>query len=308
MSHVNNPHTQILTEAGTNELELLVFHLNNGRYGVNVAKVREIITPQPLTRVPYTHAAVDGVFRLRQHVYPLVNLRRFFNMPTADPKDGRVIVAEFNDTRLGFLVDQVERIHRISWKKMAEVPWTSEEQDPSVTSVAHIDDHMVLMLDFERIAFRIAGVEELEKATAPTASRERGDYRILLADDSPMMRRMLSTALRDAAFGDVRVVNNGQEAWDALDHDAQRHNLPDAVVTDIEMPLMDGLHLTKRIKEDPRLKHVPVVVFSSLVSDDNLKKCKAVGADRQLTKPQLPRLVEILDELLAARAAAVATA
>lgn len=300
MAGTSNPHTNILTEAGTNELELLVFHLNGGRYGVNVAKVREIILPVALTRVPYTHAAIDGVFRLRNHVYPLVNLRRFFGMPAAESSDpGRVIIAEFNDTRLGFLVDQVERIHRISWQKMSEVPWSSGDAEPSVTSVAHIDNVMVLMLDFERIAFQIAGQTGLDRLSGESAARDRSTWNVLLADDSPMMRRMLLESLRAAHLGRIDIANNGEEAWNALDRAATAgEQLPDVVVTDIEMPKMDGLHLTKRIKEDARLRHLPVVVFSSLVSDDNLKKCKSVGASRQLTKPQLPRLVEILDELL----------
>lgn len=296
--------TNILTEAGTNEVEVLIFQLNDGRYGVNVAKVREIIAGTGLTRLPQSHPAVRGVFKLREQVVPLVDLRRFFKMPAAENEEHcRVIVMEFNNDRLGFLVDHVERIHRLSWKSMTEVPWTGGESDPAITSVMHVKDEMVLMLDFERIAFRIAGVNDLKSASPSKRNIDRAGVTILLADDSATMRRMLTKSLEDAKFGRLVVVNDGQAALDKLIEMADAGDPPDIVITDIEMPKMDGLHLTKRIKEDPRLKHLPVIVFSSLVSDDNLKKCKAVGATRQLTKPQLPDLVETVDDILCELAA-----
>lgn len=296
--------TNILTEAGTNEVEVLVFQLDGGRYGVNVAKVREIIATAPLTKLPESHPAVRGVLKLRDHVVPLVDLRTFFQMPPSENEaNSRVIVMEFNSERLGFLVDHVERIHRLSWKAMSEVPWSGGDGDTAITSVVHINDQMVLMLDFERVAFRIAGIENLQCADPQTSNYDRSKITILLADDSATMRRMLSTSLEQAKFGRIIICNDGEAAWEKLNEMLQAGSLPDAIVTDIEMPKMDGLYFTKLIKEEPRLKALPVIVFSSLVSDDNLKKCKAVGADRQLTKPELPGLVHVLDELLAEVAA-----
>lgn len=291
--------TNILTEAGTNEVEVLIFQLNGGRYGVNVAKVREIIAGVVLTKLPESHPSMRGVFKLREQVVPLVDLRRFFGLPAAESEEhSRVIVMEFNEERLGFLVDHVERIHRLSWKVMSEVPWTGSDVDHAITSIVHVNEQMVLMLDFERIAFRIAGIHDLQAALPSTRGFDRAGITILLADDSQTMRRMLTKSLEDAKFGRILVMNDGEAALNKLTEMADAGDSPDVVVTDIEMPKMDGLHLTKRIKEDPRLKHLPVIVFSSLVSDDNLKKCKAVGATRQLTKPQLPCLVETIDEVL----------
>jgi len=295
--------TNILTDAGTNEVEVLVFHLNDGHYGVNVAKVREIIKLVPLTRLPEAHQAVRGVFKLRDRVHPLVDLRSYFDMPQAtDEQNARVVIMEFNNDQMGFLVDHVDRIHRVSWQDMNEVPWSGHEEDTAITSVLRIDGNLILMLDFERIVFKIAGVTGLE-AAAPQAANgvDRGSVKVLLADDSATMRRMLECSIRSAGFQDVHIAHDGEEAWRNLNEMLESAALPDLVVTDIEMPRMDGLALTKKIKQHPRLKVLPVIVFSSLVSDDNLKKCKAVGADRQLTKPELPKLVQIIDDLLASQ-------
>ncbi len=296
---MSNQLSNILTEAGTNEVEILVFEVKGGFYGVNVAKVREIITPVPVTRLSATHEAVRGLFTLREHVHPLVDLRRFFGMPPAESEaDSRVVVMEFNNDRMGFLVDKVDRIHRVSWKQISEVPWTGTGGDTAITGVLRIDDHMILMIDFERIMFKIAGVEAFEEASVEPAHIDRAATKVMLADDSATMRRMLQSSMETAGFQDIVIAHDGQEAFDKLHEMHQQGCLPDILVTDIEMPRMDGLYLTKRIKENDNLKHIPVIVFSSLVSDDNLKKCQSVGADRQLTKTQLPGLVDTIDELL----------
>ncbi len=294
--------SNILTEAGTNEVEVLVFRLNEGLYGVNVAKVREIIAKVTLTSLPNSHEAVRGVFKLRDHVYPMVDLRKFFNMPPAkDESNARVIVTEFNSERMGFLVDHVDRIYRVSWGDMSEVPNVNTSEDTALTSVLRVDDRMILMLDFERVAFRIAGITDLEDAAPEDEGTHRSDIKVLLADDSALMRRMLGTSMTNAGYQDIVMANDGGQAWETLLELLESASLPDIVVTDIEMPKMDGLHLTKKIKEHEQLKHLPVIVFSSLVSDDNLKKCKSVGADRQLTKPELPGLVKVIDELVSDR-------
>lgn len=291
--------TNILTEAGTNEVEVLVFHLDDGLYGVNVAKVREIVTVPALTLLPYSHPAVRGVFKLRDHVHPLVDLRSFFGMePSANEDNARVIVMEFNKDRMGFLVDHIDRIYRVSWKEMGEVPWTGVDGDKAITSVLRINEQMVLMLDFERITFRIAGITNLVDARPQAEGVDRAEVSVLLADDSSTMRRMIHTSLENAGFKDITIANDGEEAWNKILAKAAAGDLPDMIVTDIEMPRMDGLCLTKNIKENPQTKDIPVIVFSSLVSDDNLKKCKSVGANRQLTKPELPGLVQIMDEIL----------
>ena len=293
--------SNILTESGTNEVEVLVFEIDGGHYGVNVAKVRDIIMPLPMTRLDESHAAVRGAFKLRDRVISLVDLRKFFDMtPLADETDTRIIVMEFNNDQIGFLVDKVEQIHRVSWKEMSEPPWIGSHHDPSITSVLRQGDDLILMIDFERIVFQIAGITSFEAAEASERGVNRAAVRILLADDSATMRRMLGDSLRAAGFKNVTCCTDGENAWNALVEMSDSACLPDIIVTDIEMPRIDGLHLTRKIKSHPSLKDIPVIVFSSLVSDDNLKKCEAVGADRQLTKPDLPTLAKTIDELLTA--------
>lgn len=291
----------ILLESGTNELEILVFTLADQRYGVNVAKVREVIDPVPLTKLPESPEAMDGVFQLRNLVTPLVNLGRCLHLGGSDDGECKIIIMEFNDVRVGFSVGTVEQIYRVSWKSVSSMPGVGGVDDAPVTSVAHINDNMVLMLDFERIVFEIGGVDLFEQSASRIEKNfQRGDQRILLAEDSPVMRKLILGNVVKSGYSNVVACIDGQEAWEKLKMSASGEEKPfSLVITDIEMPRMDGLYLTKSIKQHAALKQIPIIVFSSLVSVDNEKKCKSVGADAQITKPQLAELVELIDRLIA---------
>ncbi len=296
----------VLLDAGTNELEILVFASGATRYGVNVAKVREVIGQVKLVSVPMTHVAVVGVFRLRESVIPLVDLQLYFD--PANPSEAgqrNVILMEFNDRLIGFLVDKVDRIYRMGWGDVRPMPTTEEQVNPVVTSVCQIDGSLVLMVDFEKIAFDISGDSDVFREVQTTtiaAGTERENRNVLLAEDSATIRKAIESNLRQSGYNQITAVGDGAEAWSVLEASvAGETPTPFTVlVTDIEMPRMDGLHLCKRVKEHRNLKHLPVVVFSSLVSDTNLKKCEAVGANAALTKPQMVKLVDLLDELLSA--------
>ncbi len=299
---MSEPNQQgILLESGTNELEILVFTLGEQRYGVNVAKVREVIEPVELTKLPESPEAMDGVFQLRNIVTPLINLSRCLHLSGGDDGECKTIIMEFNDVRVGFSVTTVEQIYRVSWKNVTAVPAVDGVQDAPVTSVAHINDHMVLMLDFEQIVFEIGGVDLFEESASRIEKNfERGDQRILLAEDSAVMRKLIQSNVVKSGYTNLVVCTDGQEAWEALEQDVATNGTPtfSLVITDIEMPRMDGLFLTKRLKEHAAMKDLPVIIFSSLVSVDNEKKCKAVGASAQITKPQLAELVELIDRLI----------
>jgi two-component system, chemotaxis family, chemotaxis protein CheV len=298
----------ILLESGTNELEVLVFKLGPTHFGVNVAKVREVIGHVDPVEVPKAHPSVIGVFKLRDSVIPLVDLQLYFKPGQPSTVALRnVVLMEFNNVQIGFQVDSVERIYRISWKTVRPMPIAQSAQKAVITSVCELDGHLVLMIDFEKIAFEVNGdrnVYTISNDAARATSSERKAQHVLLAEDSPTIRGAIETNLVSAGYAHVTSVSNGEEAWNTLEaslegEDARAFTL---VVTDIEMPAMDGLHLCKRVKEHPKLKSLPVVVFSSLVSDSNVKKCEAVGADAALTKPQMGRLVELLDKLLSREA------
>ena len=293
---------KILLESGTNELEVLVFTLAGQRYGVNVAKVREVVEPIEVTRLPQSHPSVTGVFQLRNTISPLVDLQHCLKLGGLSAhNDGKIVIMEFNDARIGFLVEDVEQIYRVSWKNVAPVPDVEGVHDAPVTAIAHIADDMVLMLDFEKIVFDIGGVDLFAQSAQRVKKKvDRGEQRILIAEDSHVIRGMIKNNLVQAGYQNLTTSSDGQDAWERLESGVSIDGtLPfDLLITDIEMPRMDGLHLTRRIKEHAQLKVLPVVVFSSLVSSDNVKKCEAVGADAQITNPQLAELVDLLDRLL----------
>ncbi|MBN1346781.1 MAG: chemotaxis protein CheV [Phycisphaerae bacterium] len=298
---------KILLESGTNELEVLVFSVGPTRYGVNVAKVREVIGKVDPVPVPMANQAVSGVFKLRETVAPLVDLQLYFEpgVPSASAHRS-VIFMEFNNLKIGFLVDAVERIYRVSWENVKPLPLGQAKTTSIITSVCEINEGLVLMVDFEKITFDITSGGDAFRSAGkgtPAASANRATQNILLAEDSPTIRKAIFDHLVTGGYGSVTAVGNGQEAWDRLQQTLSTSGAKPytVVVTDIEMPQMDGLHLCKRIKDHPDLKQLPIVVFSSLISDDNLKKCLAVGATAALTKPQMTRLVETLDDLLLAQ-------
>jgi len=296
--------TDILLESGTNELEVLVFTLAGQSYGVNVAKVREVILPVQPIASPDQPPAVLGMFNLRGVVLPLVDLHKYFSLPQdeADNKRRRVIVTEFNGQQAAFQVDAVQHIHRISWQAVREVPEVHEGQHHfAVTGVTEINDQLILMLDFESIVDHISLNEKLHIDVVDNPlGIDRASKRVLLAEDSPFIGKLMIELLHNSGYTQAQLYRNGGLAWDALSAISKENApIPDLLVSDIEMPRMDGLALTRRVKEDPHLCGVPVILFSSLITPDTLHKGKQVGADRQINKPQLSELVHLIDSFFA---------
>lgn len=303
---------EILLESGTNELEVLVFFLGGQPYGVNVAKVREVIQPQPVAASPGQPACVRGMFNLRGGMLPLVDLHRYFNIQPAesDPKKHRIIVTEFNGARAAFAVERVEHIYRMSWDQMRAVPESGGDDHFAITGITEINGQLVLMLDFESVFDHINMQDKLhvERVDNPLGV-DRGSQRVWIVEDSKFIRLIMERVLTNSGYVQTRSFDNGLEAWKALQAAVEGgadgeggEALPHLVITDIEMPQMDGLHLTRRIKSDARLAgregaRLPgaVLLFSSLITDDTRHKGDAVGADEQIAKPDLPRLVEIVD-------------
>ena len=318
--------TNILLESGTNELELVEFFIDErnpaggeayrGFYGVNVAKVLEIIRMPPVvTQLPGKyHPSLLGAFNLRSKIIPLVNLAVWLGKEmVTDPAETKVIVSEFNRTTSAFMVSGVNRIHRISWEDV-EPPGAqvSSFTSDSITGVVRFEGRILLILDMEKILGDLnPGLTmRLEKDELP-AVPEKEQYKAIVADDSSSIRRMISSLLEKAGF-EVRQTINGKEAWDTLTEFKQKaaaENRPvtdfvDIVISDIEMPAMDGHNLTKRIKDDPALKAIPVVLFYSLITDRLRHKGAAVGADDQISKPNIAALTARAFDLIRARAGA----
>ena len=293
----------ILLETGTNEFEIVEFSIGQVNYGINVAKVREVITRVPVTKMPKAHPYVDGLFTLRGGVMPLVNLPRCLNVEgNSDPKN--IIVTEINNYNVGFLVDNVSRIHRISWKDMEPAPECGDQS--MVVGIIKMTDKIVMLLDFETIIAEI-NPEINEKLTTVeavegTIKENRENMHVVVAEDSPMLRELIVSTLHQAGYKFVRDFNNGQAAWDYLAGlSKQPGPIEDKVkilISDIEMPQMDGHRLLKLVREDEVLGKVPVVLFSSLINEEMRRKGTALGASGQISKPEINQLIDLLDSLI----------
>ena len=303
MADRNTEKKGILLETGTNEFEIVEFSIGEVNYGINVAKVREVITRVPVTKMPQVHPFVDGLFTLRGRVMPLVNLPRCLNaVGSEEPKN--IIVTEINNYNIGFLVDNVSRIHRISWKDMEPSPEVGE--DSMVVGVIKMPDKIVLLLDFETIIAKInpeinAKLTTFNNGTT-VVKESRENMHIVVAEDSPMLRDLLVSTLHEAGYKFVKDFNNGKAAWDYLSILAKEPGpIEDQVkimITDIEMPQMDGHRLLKLIREDEILANVPVILFSSLINEEMRRKGDNLGANGQISKPEIGQLIDLLDKLI----------
>ena len=290
----------ILLEAGTNEFEIIEFSIGNVFYGINVAKVREIINEVPVTAMPNAHSYVDGIFTLRGKIMPLVNLEKCLNSQT-QAVTSKIIVAEMNGVFIGFKVDEVSRIHRISWNQMEPAPHISDSE--RVVGVVKMENRLIILLDFEKILSEVNPEISRKLSAIPVSTEElvtiRKTKTILVAEDSHMLRELLLKTLHTAGYNTVSA-ENGQQAWEKLKTIAtSRKSVVEQiqmVITDIEMPQMDGHHLTKKIKEDQNLRELPVIIFSSLINDEMRRKGEALGAYAQIAKPEIEQLINIVDK------------
>ena len=297
--------TKILLESGTNELEIMEFTVGGELFGINIAKIREIMRAQETKRMPNSHNFVEGIFKQRGEVITVIDLAKCLNIERSENKSHDIfILTHFNKLNFAFRVESVVGIDRVSWediKKPDKVIYSGE--DSVATAIAEYKDRLITILDFEKI------IADISPETSITLDRldELGDRvesqkKILVAEDSMMLSNLIIGFLHKSGYKNTVKFNNGKEAWNYLT-EAKNSGLPisnyvSCIVSDIEMPLMDGHRLTKLIKTDDELKHIPVILFSSLISDDLRIKGQEVGADEQITKPEIVELVSIIDRLI----------
>ncbi|WP_316897484.1 chemotaxis protein [Pseudodesulfovibrio indicus] len=294
--------TDILLETGTNELEIIEFFVNEMTpsgveihyFGVNVAKVLEVVeAPEGLEgSEAAAHPSFLGTIPLRDLILPVVDLSVWLDMERAKDVNEPIIVTEFNGMITGFLVSGVTQIHRVNWAEVEPPNKYFTTMDTNcITGTIKIHEHFVLMLDLEQVLADLDESGQTQANLTTLVSEER--YRALVADDSTSVRQLLQRNFSEANF-EVSMARDGAEAWNFLERikkaaeseDKSPLDFLDAVVSDVEMPQMDGYTLTRRIKEDPVLKVLPVVLFSSLISKSVIHKGKAVMADEQVTKPE----------------------
>ncbi len=294
--------SKILMESGTNELEVLEFMLAGNSYGINVAKIREIIPYQPVTPVPNAHPSVEGIFMPREVMITAIDLKNCLQRGESEPK-GLFIVTNFNELDIAFHVDSVVGIHRVSWTEIIKPDSTvSNSEDGVSTGIIKKNNKLIIILDFEKIVTDInpetgLKIQEIDEMGV----RSRNDTPILIAEDSALLNKLIVESLHRAGYSNLTHTENGQQAWDLICEWKEEDTLEEhvqCIITDIEMPLMDGHRLTKLVKTDDTLKHIPIIIFSSLINEEMRRKGVQLGADAQLTKPEIGNLVRTIDEVL----------
>lgn len=306
--------------AGANRLEVLLFSLghnqNTGRdevFGINVFKVREVLNAPEITRAPDMPPAVEGLVSLRGVMVPVVNVAKFCGMSVEKPPTV-LIVTEYNKQTQALLVDSVEHILRMEWNEIkVPPPMLAHQFGGLLTAVTEIQDNRIVMiLDVERV---LAETDQFGKDIDDMKGIEKieDDLTILYADDSSMARKQIETTLTHLGIKHIGT-RNGSEAWStlldykdrALAMDKPITEFISAVLTDVEMPEMDGYVLTKNIKNDPVLGKLPILMHSSLSADANISMGKTVGADIYVAKfsaKELSESINILQKLCRERAA-----
>lgn len=285
-------------------LELLLFRLRGQRrYGINILKVQEIVPCPSLTRVPQAHAAVRGVATLRGAALPVADLGAAIGLPPRQERGGFVIVSEFNRGMQGFLVEEVDRIVSCDWSQVYSPP-AGAGRSIYASAVTRVDDELVQILDVERVLSEITLTEQGQGDVADLAGPETAGARVLVVDDSSVARTQTARTLAQLGV-DCALARDGREALEALQAPLAAGESPfGLVISDIEMPAMDGYTLTQRIRGDARLQHLYIVLHTSLNGAINLQRAAAAGANAGLTKFVPRELAAEVVKGLRARAAA----
>lgn len=302
---------KILTESGINEMEFLEFQLGEQSYGINVEKLLQIIPYKQnlVTATPGTAESVIGSLLWRDQTIDLIDLTIALKEPRENIDDRSVVlVTKFNNLISGFWIDSVRRIHRISWKEIKAFDDTLNKYEPRFTGMVCVEDRIILLVDFEKIVFDLnpeLTEESIAKEAEQQKKQKRNECNIIFAEDSNVIRDSITEYLNKAGYR-IRSFENGQKAFDyangLLDDSTNTEGefqIPfDLLITDIEMPQMDGLTLCRQIKKSDRMKNLPVLIFSSLINDQMINKCKEVDANAYITKPGSKDLLKKVDELL----------
>ncbi|MCR5806615.1 MAG: chemotaxis protein [Oscillospiraceae bacterium] len=295
----------MIAQSGSNEVELLEFTVGSNSYGINISKVSEIMQDCDVTPVPNSPEEVEGVFIPRDALITVIDLHKVLHCERRAGKS-IFIVCRFNNMNIAFRVSGVQGFQRIQWSAISEPPPVAGAEGKGLsTGVAKIEDRIIMILDLEKIMSDISGGEDLDTKNMSglrEPDEEYSDKNIIIIDDSPFLNMKLEETARSFGFKNVISFKNGAEAWDYIQ---QRKNLSEdinkeigCIISDIEMPVMDGLVFTKNIKSDPVLKKLPVILFSSLIDDRMSEKCIEVGADAQYSKPHMKGLMDAMLNLI----------
>ena len=294
---------EILVESGTNELEVMEFTIADRHFGINVAKVVEIMQSTTVNPMPNANPYIEGIFKPRETIMTVINLPRYLNLDSQQSSERDIfIITNFNQNNSAFRVNTVEAIHRISWTSI-EKPDESiyGGSDGVATGIARFDGRLITIIDFEKIIGDINPRTTIQMSEIELMPERSPILQpIMIVEDSPFLKQLILDALTTASYTNIISCANGLEAWNQLREfkemggDIAEHC--SCLITDIEMPQMDGHRLIKLIRDDEYLKYLPCVIFSSLINEDMMRKGIAVGATAQISKPEIGQLVGIIDK------------
>lgn len=299
--------------AGTNHLEVLLFSLGtndetgrNELFGINVFKVREVLNVPEITSAPEMPDGIEGFVSLRGDMVPIINLQKFCNLHSQE-KPKILMITEYNTHVQGFLVTSVDTIQRMSWQQVKEPPpLISKRLGGLVTAVAEMNDkRLVMIMDVEKVLADAGGFYDETVFEGIDKLDTAHPFKILFADDSSVARKQITQTLDKMGVKHLGVIN-GAEAWKTLEKMATKCEQEgrdikseiQAVLTDVEMPEMDGYVLTQKIKADKRLAHLPVIMHSSLTAVANQAMGRGIGSDAYVSKFQPLELAATLKRLL----------
>lgn len=292
----------ILLETGTGEMEILEFTVKDSHYAINVIKVKEILEVESFSKVPKSDPAVLGMALIRGEVIPLIDMSVVLEDEFKDRSQKfKILLCEFNHLKVGFVVDQVLGIHRIGWNAIKKPTYVNDVNSSLVIGNITFNERILMLLDFEKIVTDISPSTGINaERIGQIAPKDRSKVKLVLSDDSTLIRQLLRDVLTEAGFVNMRFFDDGKQALDHLSNLASQKGESfmddvDILITDIEMPQMDGHTLTRKVKEDPILRKLPVIIFSSLITDDLKHKGDSVQADAQMSKPEVGKLVELID-------------
>lgn len=295
--------TGILLESGTGEVEILHFTVSGVHYAINVVKVKELLQIENISKIPNAHPAISGLSLIRGEMISVVDLLYVLEgQKNEKVKNGMTLVCEFNKIKVGFAIESVLGIQRIGWNQIIKPD--NLTSNSLIIGNINLNNEIIMLLDFEKIVMDInpntgINMDRIKDIVV----KDRSKIKIALADDSPMIRKVLLDTLTRAGFTKLKFFDDGMETLDYLLMLVEKKGEKfkddiDLLITDIEMPQLDGHSLTRRVKEHRNLKHLPVIIFSSLITGDLLHKGEAVGADAQMSKPEIENLVKLIDEIL----------
>ncbi|MGR9046451.1 MAG: chemotaxis protein CheV [Gammaproteobacteria bacterium] len=288
--------------AGHNRFELLLFRLSGRqRFGINVFKVQEVIQCPALTQIPKSHSVICGVAHLRGKTIPVLDLSMAIGLrPLARTDKSYVIVTEYNRTIQGFLVASVDRIINIGWNSV-KAPPTGVGKDGYLTAVTEVEGDLIEVIDVEKVMKEVIGLREHASEAAIDRNVSGADSRVLIVDDSSVARNQVKRVCDQLGLS-YDVLKDGLEAWEHLDRLIQQgkdvENYYSMIISDVEMPRMDGYTLTSKIKNEAKLKNIFLILHTSLSGVFNTAMIKKVGADEFLAKFEPDELVKTIQRRL----------